>query len=92
MVLNALCADCYEPLESADISLLSHKLALLLALTSAGRVSELCALSVKDLVFAAGNDAGWCCLNRSDCLARCRKCKSFLCVESWCSLPSCRFS
>ena len=41
LVLEALCGGCYEPLEAAELSAISHKLALLLALMSAGRVSEL---------------------------------------------------
>ena len=45
LILDALCAGCYEPLDTIEISHLSHKLASLLALTSVGRVSELCALS-----------------------------------------------
>ena len=55
LVLDALCVGCYEPLETVELSHLSHKLALLLALTSADRVSELCALSVRDFTIASGD-------------------------------------
>lgn len=46
LVLEALTRDPYEPLDRSSLKALSFKTALLLALTSAKRVSELCALSV----------------------------------------------
>ncbi|XP_066533946.1 uncharacterized protein [Hoplias malabaricus] len=46
MVLGALCAPPFEPLESVDIKFVSYKTALLLALASAKRVGDLHALSV----------------------------------------------
>jgi len=46
LVLEALTRDPYEPLECSSLKALSFKTALLLALTSAKRVSELCALTV----------------------------------------------
>ena len=45
LVLEALVSDPYEPLECSSLKALSFKTVLLLALTSAKRVSELCALS-----------------------------------------------
>lgn len=50
LVLQALTASPFEPLASVSLQLLSIKVAFLLAVTSARRVSELSALSVrKDL-------------------------------------------
>ena len=46
LVLEALVSNSYEPLEGSSLKSLSFKTALLLVLTSAKRVSELCALSV----------------------------------------------
>lgn len=46
IVLEALCGVPFEPLDSVDIKLLSYKTALLLALASAKRVSDMHALSV----------------------------------------------
>lgn len=46
LVLEALRSNPYEPLEQSSLKMLSLKTTLLLALTSAKRVSELCALSV----------------------------------------------
>ena len=51
LVLNALCSHPFEPLESVDLKWLSVKVALLLALVSLGRVSELCALSTEGILF-----------------------------------------
>ncbi|KAK0135508.1 hypothetical protein N1851_028633 [Merluccius polli] len=48
MVLASLTEAPYEPIADADLRSLSLKTALLLALCSAGRVGELCALSVSD--------------------------------------------
>lgn len=45
-VLEALCGPPFEPMESVDIKLVSYKTALLLALASAKRVSDIHALSV----------------------------------------------
>lgn len=45
-VLEAMCEHPFEPLESADLRMLSYKTALLLALASAKRVGDLHALSV----------------------------------------------
>ena len=46
LVLEALTKGPYEPMKHSSLRALSFKTALLLALTSAKRVSELCALSV----------------------------------------------
>ena len=46
LVLEALCKGPYEPIERSSLKALSLKTAFLLALTSAKRISELCALSV----------------------------------------------
>ncbi|XP_044229424.1 G-protein coupled receptor 4-like [Thunnus albacares] len=51
VVHEALVIDPYEPLECSSLKALSFKTALLLALTSAMRVSELCALSVHPSCF-----------------------------------------
>ncbi|XP_044229420.1 ovarian cancer G-protein coupled receptor 1-like [Thunnus albacares] len=51
VVHEALVSDPYEPLEHSSLKALSFKTALLLALTSAMRVSELCALSVHPSCF-----------------------------------------
>ena len=54
LVLNALVKDPFEPLASCQLKWLSAKLAVLMALTTAGRASELCALTTKGLVLSAG--------------------------------------
>ena len=46
LVLEAFCGPPFDPIESADMKLLSYKTALLLALTSAMRVGDLHAFSV----------------------------------------------
>ena len=51
VVHEALVSDPYEPLERSSLKALSFKTALLLALTSAMRVSEVCALSVHPSCF-----------------------------------------
>ncbi|XP_042290128.1 G-protein coupled receptor 4-like [Thunnus maccoyii] len=51
VVHEALVIDPYEPLECSSLKALSFKTALLLGLTSAMRVSELCALSVHPSCF-----------------------------------------
>ena len=45
-VLDSLCEAPFEPIEACDIKWLSYKAAFLLAVTSAGRVGEIHALSV----------------------------------------------
>lgn len=55
LVLNALCSHPFEPLETVDLKWLSAKIALLLALVSLGRVSELCALSTEGIHFNPDN-------------------------------------
>ena len=47
LVLDALCGAPFEPLEAASIKWLSIKTALLLALASGKRVSDLCSFSVQ---------------------------------------------
>lgn len=46
MVLEALCAAPFEPLELLDLKSLSYKTSLLMALSSAKRVGDLHALSI----------------------------------------------
>ncbi|XP_061119424.1 uncharacterized protein LOC133142296, partial [Conger conger] len=57
VVLKALCSPPFEPLESVEWRALSLKVALLTALVSAKRVSDLCALSVHpDCLSFSGSD------------------------------------
>lgn len=56
LVLDALCGPPFEPIEVADIKWLSAKTALLLALTSGKRVSDITALSTqRDCCVIAGD-------------------------------------
>lgn len=57
LVLNALCQAPFEPLQNADIKIISYKTALLLALASAKRVSEITAFSIHPscIEFSADN-------------------------------------
>ncbi|XP_063058120.1 uncharacterized protein LOC134451544 [Engraulis encrasicolus] len=58
LVLNALSQAPFEPLQTASIKVLSYKTALLLALVSAKRVSEITALSIHPscMEFSADNN------------------------------------
>lgn len=58
LVLEALCGPPFEPIESVSLRSLSLKVALLLALTSAKRVSDLCALSVSPACLSISGDRG----------------------------------
>ena len=56
LVLDALCDAPFEPIAQASLKLLSFKTALLLALTSAKRVGDLCALSTQPACLAINGD------------------------------------
>ncbi len=56
LVLDALCGPPFEPLDDVSLRLLSLKTSLLLALTTAKRVSDLCALSTRaDCLIISGD-------------------------------------
>ena len=57
LVLRALCRAPFEPLAQVPLKVLSVKTALLLALSSAKRVGDLCALSVSESCMAIAGDA-----------------------------------
>lgn len=56
LVLEALCETPFEPLNQIPLKMLSLKTALLLALTTAKRVSDLCALSTRPDCLAINGD------------------------------------
>ena len=58
IVLDGLSGPPFEPLEQADVRFLSLKAALLLALASAKRAGELCALSVQPSCLSFSEDGG----------------------------------
>ena len=55
LVLRALQDEPFEPMATAEIKWVSAKLAVLLALTTAARGSELAALTIRGLVFSTGD-------------------------------------
>ena len=57
LVLRALCWAPFEPLAQVPLKVLSMKTALLLALSSAKRVGDLCALSVSESCMSIAGDA-----------------------------------
>ena len=57
LVLRALCRSPFEPVAQIPLKVLSMKTALLLALASAKRVGDLCALSVADSCLSIAGDA-----------------------------------
>ncbi len=59
LVFEALCSPPFEPIEYADMKFLSHKTALLLALTSAKQVGDLHALSVRPSCSQFTSDAAY---------------------------------
>ncbi|CAJ0934829.1 unnamed protein product [Ranitomeya imitator] len=56
LVLNYLRKDPYEPLDQADLKLVTFKTVLLLAITSARRIGEIQVLSIRDLYLRIQED------------------------------------